>query len=269
MNPIVIASGNFLPFQEKQGYPGTYMISGNYESESVSQPIYIGSSQNVFKRINAHFLKLEKNKNHNPILQNSYNKYGKEGFTIWLLETCKKEECITVEQKYLDFYRPYLDERRGFNMCKLASSNAGIKFSEEVCRKRSESRRGEKHHFWGKKMPREYVERSREARKGQKLTEEHKKRIGDALRGEKSPQYGKPLSEEVKRKISETKLKAKNRKPPGAGPPPKFYRFLSPNGVIHEGWGISTFCKRMNLDEGNMRRVMAGKYKQCYGWRLP
>jgi hypothetical protein len=72
----------------------------------------------------------------------------------------------------------------------------GRKMSEESRRKMSESRSGEKHHFYSKEM-----------------SDESKKKMSEAKLGDNNPKYwqGKSRSEETKRKISESK-KGKSQK---------------------------------------------------------
>lgn len=81
-------------------------------------------------------------------------------------------------------------------------------------RTRSESRKGEKHPFYGKHLSEEHRRKIGEASKGRKLTEEAKRKISEANRGEKNGMYGKPswcrgnsLSEETKQKIREARKK--------------------------------------------------------------
>lgn len=67
--------------------------------------IYIGSSNNIEKRINEHFRNLKNNKHPNKHLQLSYNKYGKENFTYEILETFEEIErsvLFNIEADYLE-----------------------------------------------------------------------------------------------------------------------------------------------------------------------
>lgn len=86
-----------------------------------------GSSKNIFNRLKKHFSDLRLNHHENPLLQNSFNKYGEfdnKGNNIWIseiLEECLPEEEIfqKVEQKWLDETRCY-DRSIGYNICEIA-----------------------------------------------------------------------------------------------------------------------------------------------------
>jgi len=74
----------------------------------------------------------------------------------------------------------------------------------------SESKKGEKHHMWGKHHSEEAKRKMSEAHKGEKnhnygkkFSNEHRRKMSEARRGENHPNWGKHLSEEVRIKISE------------------------------------------------------------------
>ena len=74
----------------------------------INDKFYIGSSNNIHKRIKNHFMNLRLNKHINKILQNSYNKYGVECFTYEILEilpeNITRKQLLDIEQKYIDKY---------------------------------------------------------------------------------------------------------------------------------------------------------------------
>lgn len=82
---------------------GIYKIYNNFNSK-----IYIGSSNNIKKRILSHFRDLKVNNHRNGYLQNAYNKYGKDYFKYEILEILPnyttKEELLKIEQEYIDKY---------------------------------------------------------------------------------------------------------------------------------------------------------------------
>jgi group I intron endonuclease len=65
---------------------------------------YIGSSNNIENRFRSHKYKLRKNIHHSPILQKSYNKYGKNNFEFRILE--ETDNLLEREQYYLDKLKP-------------------------------------------------------------------------------------------------------------------------------------------------------------------
>ncbi len=64
---------------------------------------YIGSSNNISRRITKHLQHLRENKHINPFLQNVYNKHSRE-WKVEVLEEVVEQDLLTVEQKYLDIY---------------------------------------------------------------------------------------------------------------------------------------------------------------------
>lgn len=94
---------NNLSRSEYLGVTGIYMIKS-----TISDNLYIGSSSNLYKRINEHIRKLNGNRHHNLRMQNFFNKYGEECLEILILE--KLESNITtdnlhlIEQSYLNIH---------------------------------------------------------------------------------------------------------------------------------------------------------------------
>jgi|ERR1017187_2677533 group I intron endonuclease len=149
MNNILI-SGSYNVFQNGWNGIGVYMVSGIFKPERIELPIYIGSSVNLKQRICAeHFNDLNSNNHSNQLLQNAWNKHGKDNFIWWLLDTRNKEYTIEYEQKYLDLYKPFADNHRGYNIAHYANAPnrgregliIGIKHTEETKRKMSERKR--------------------------------------------------------------------------------------------------------------------------------
>jgi group I intron endonuclease len=81
----------------------------------ITNKVYIGSSVLLRSRKNKHYNELRNNKHCNDILQNSWNKYGEFNFIFIIVENCNKENLREVEQKYLDYYKPYL-KNNGYNL---------------------------------------------------------------------------------------------------------------------------------------------------------
>ena len=65
------------------------MNSGIYEIKNkINGKMYIGQSRNINKRRSYHLWKLRSNNHFNPLLQNSFNKYGEHNFEFIILEEC-------------------------------------------------------------------------------------------------------------------------------------------------------------------------------------
>lgn len=81
---------------------GVYAIK-----DKIKDRIYIGSSKNLYNRINEHKNALSNNKHSNPFLQNHVNKYGIDSLYVEVLETNKYKNFTDLhkaEQKHLDIY---------------------------------------------------------------------------------------------------------------------------------------------------------------------
>lgn len=104
------------------------MIIGIYAIiNTLNNKIYIGQSSNMFDRLHRHFKKLKNGKHENQHLQNSFNKYGENVFSISILEECYINELTTKEQLWLDSF----DDNEKYNICKIAGTTLGYKHSKE------------------------------------------------------------------------------------------------------------------------------------------
>ena len=80
----------------------------------INNKCYIGQSRNIESRIKKHFLNLEKNIHHSQYLQEDFNKYGKENFSIEILETINDLDLLLiVEDFYIKKFHAY---GCGYNM---------------------------------------------------------------------------------------------------------------------------------------------------------
>lgn len=118
---------------------------------------YIGSSQDVRKRLIHHLSQLKNLKHQNKILLNYYKKYGIDNFKFDVVEYCDLEFLIVKEQYYIDNLNPF------FNIRKIADRNTGVVQSEELKKRRSETRKGVK-------FSKEHCENISKSKKGKKLT---------------------------------------------------------------------------------------------------
>lgn len=82
-------------------------VSGIYIlTNSVNGKRYIGSSNNIRKRLWKHRSLLRHNKHENPYLQNAWNKYGEDMFAFAVIETCETDVLLEREQYYIDTLKP-------------------------------------------------------------------------------------------------------------------------------------------------------------------
>lgn len=115
---------------------GVYMIIN-----TVTEDIYVGSTKDFEDRRKRHFTSIEKEMHHNPYLMNAAKKYGKDAFEMEILEVIEFLEEYTIdeykvlllerEQIWMDALQPK------YNIRKIASSNLGIKYSDETIKRMS------------------------------------------------------------------------------------------------------------------------------------
>ena len=83
---------NFSQLSGLQRLCGIYRLS-------VAEHSYIGSSKNLYARLNEHRVDLYNGNHGNPFLQKVVNKYGLEAIVIDILELCEPED-RTIREKY-------------------------------------------------------------------------------------------------------------------------------------------------------------------------
>jgi group I intron endonuclease len=99
--------------------------------------LYIGSSVSCDKRKYKHFSDLNLNRHFNQHLQYSFNKHGKDFFVFEIIEEVLIAELlIEREQSCIDYLSPE------YNIRKVASSNLGLKHSNETRKKMSKAQKG-------------------------------------------------------------------------------------------------------------------------------
>jgi group I intron endonuclease len=142
---------------------------------------YVGSSVNLNKRKNEHFLSLSRNAHTNKHLQNSWNNQTKKDFIFEVIEICGKQDLLAKEQFYIDNLKPE------YNILQVAGNTLGFKHSEET-----KNILSIKH-------------------KGKILSKETKEKMSNSRKGIMNPNYNKIMTEETKQKISKaTKGKKRN-----------------------------------------------------------
>jgi group I intron endonuclease len=116
--------------------PGIYCIYCK-----INNKIYIGSSIDLKKRKYMHFWFLKHNRHHSRHLQGAYNKYGLENMVFIIIENTDKSNLIKLEQKYLDKYKSF-DQEKGFNISPTAGNTLGNPCSLETRHKISMGNKG-------------------------------------------------------------------------------------------------------------------------------
>ena len=166
--------------------------SGIYEIRNLENgKRYIGSAVNPPNRKRQHFQSLARGDHHSVSLQRAWNKYGADKFKFIQLIICSKENLITYEQDFIDWYKPE------YNIAPKAGSQLGFKMSDESKKKLSEAAKRTKN-FTGHKHSEETKNRIRKTKTGVKLGKYGKERVEKtsiAMRASKSV-----LNEELVRK---------------------------------------------------------------------
>lgn len=293
--PKILISGDYSAFQQGYTGQGIYFASGLNESESFSLNGYLGSTDDLYRRLKcSHIPALNAGTHENPVFQNAWNKYGPENFVWFQLQETTPEIQFQVEQKFLDELRPFADEGRGFNIAKDAlkpPSHKGVKRSEEFKKKVSEAQSGERgywygvkgkdHPNFGKKKSPESIEKSRLSRIGFKQTQEQKDKVSAALKGKKkSPEHiknarearikaGFHYTEEQRKKMSEMRLgkkQSEETKIKKGQALSKEFALVSPAGQLLKIKGKSKFCKEFHLSTTNLNALLNKKRDIYKGW---
>lgn len=176
------------------------VICGIYKIISPKNRIYIGQSNNIYYRWNAHLCwdKRKKYINSNIRLHNSFRKYGVKNHKFEILEFCEIEQLNEREAYFVKFYDTF-ETDHGLN---LTSGGDCCKFSEETRKKLSIAFKGRPGNNKGKKFSDEHREKIRISLLGKKRSEESKENISKAHLGQIPWNKGKELTDEHKKKIS-------------------------------------------------------------------
>jgi group I intron endonuclease len=102
--------------------------------------IYVGGSKHVGIRLNQHLRALLAKQHHSRHLQRAWNKYGREAFTVILLEKVGASKMLNArEQFWMDHFRAYT---KNFNSAPTAESTRDYKWTESQKKKIRGYRRG-------------------------------------------------------------------------------------------------------------------------------
>jgi len=157
--------------KENKGLSGIYGWINNVNGKS-----YIGSAVNLYNRFLEHFNGYKSN----ILLQQAFEKYGLENFSLYIFEYCDKSVLLEKEQYYLNLLNPE------YNILKNADSRLGLIHTLESRKKMSEVKLAENNPFFGKTH-----------------SEDTKFKMSQAKKGVKHPFFGKIHSEVTKDKISQ------------------------------------------------------------------
>jgi group I intron endonuclease len=134
----------------------------------INDKIYIGSTNNLYRRWEEHIRLLNKNKHHSRRLQNSWNLYGEKKFKFEIIENLEdNENLIDKEQYWITKTNCFMDNF-GYNIALFA--NCGVKgrhpsktrlWTEKQKKELSIKQLGKKHPHKGRIMSNEFKESQR------------------------------------------------------------------------------------------------------------
>lgn len=174
-------------------------VSGIYCFENkVNGKKYIGKSINLKKRILDHINSLRRSKDDCTYLQNAWNKYGEENFSICIIETSEEN----IEELEIFYIKEYNSKSPfGYNLTNGGDGTSGYTWSDEKRKAIS----GEGNPFYGRNH-----------------TEETKKKMSNFQSGDKNHNLGRKFSEETKRKMKENHVDYSGKNHPQWGKPKSY-----------------------------------------------
>lgn len=197
----------------------------------INNKFYVGSSNNLKHRFIVHRSHLIRNIHCNKYLQRSYNKY--KNFKFEILEICNEEFLLTQEQYWINMLGT-LNKNFGYNLSPIAGTTRGIKYSQEIRNKMSNSK------------------------KGKRFTENHKKNIGLSNKGRIVTQITREkISNTLSgRKLSEERiLKAC-----------KEVHQYSDNNFIKKYKSVKQASIELNIDKSDIANCANGRLKRAGGF---
>jgi group I intron endonuclease len=185
----------------KSGLKQCYIISmasGIYCFENlVNGKKYIGQAVNLERRLREHEYYLEKGRDKCAALQRAVTKYGRENFTVYILEYC---EADILNEREIYYVSEFNTNNRcyGYNIASGGRSGLiGYKWPKWFGEKISQAKKG-----WV--MPDEQRKRMSELHRGKTVSAETRQRISEGRSGEKHYMFGKKHTEETKQRMSQS-----------------------------------------------------------------
>ena len=157
---------------------GVYMFINDLTKDT-----YIGSSLNLSNRMTNHFFHAKSESKGKTIINRAMYKYKLSNFSLGILELCTQDviTCTTLEQKWIDLYKP------SYNILKIAGSSFGFTHSIETIIKLKEQFKKELHPKYGTTTSPETIEAIKKGIKEFYLNNTHPYK---GKTGKLSPQFG-------------------------------------------------------------------------------
>ena len=169
---------NYITIKDVLKYLKGTKISGVYQIlNTTNNRLYIGSSINIYRRVQVHFWALENNRHTNKYLQADFDKYKIESFVVKLVEHVEDTSLLTEREQYWMNTEDTI--QCGYNIYPIARNTLGQKFNEKIRKKMKEIHKD--------------------------ISDETKAKLSKANSGVDNPMYGKHHSLETRTKISNAK----------------------------------------------------------------
>lgn len=170
-----------------------YVITNN-----INQKQYVGmTTKTLNQRLHEHVKASSCLKNSMLICRAIY-KYGKENFSIDLLESCADMKNLPdLERKWIQDMKTYVHEHpeHGYNVTLGGEGQLGLKHTQKTKEKIKLAMTGHLNPFYGKKHSPQVIELIKEKNTGRKFTIEQREKLSKAL-------IGRVCSDEQKQKSS-------------------------------------------------------------------
>lgn len=168
------------------------IICGIYKiTNLVNGKIYIGQSQDIYRRWQEHKKNFKYKKYSSIILYKAFKKYGIDNFRFEIIEICEKEQLEEREKFNIKYFNSFIGFKNsnGYNMTLGGEGQIGVEWTEDRKRRLSQSLKGrpswnkglryenfklkrkftkEGNPFYGKKHSKESIEKMRASAKGRK-----------------------------------------------------------------------------------------------------
>lgn len=218
------------------------MTCGVYAIRNINNgKIYVGSSKDIEGRWQKHLSDLRRGLHSNLHLQNAWEKYKEENFSLEIILECSEEELLQEEQKCIEKTNSS-DRKIGYNKSLFAGSPMkGRKHTTDSKDMMRQAKLGEKNNFYGRSHTEETKKKISDAKKGVKLSEEHKKNLLNASSFKKGEENvnAKLTKEQVLYILKEKEI------------------FLRENKTMY-GF-IKLMTKKFNVSSSTITRILKGK----------
>ncbi len=234
----------------------------------LNKATYIGSilRRKPEHRWHRHITDLKAGKHHSKHLQRAWNKYGEQAFTFEVLQQIPDtDDVIKLEQQYLDNRKMNYPSNLNYNVCWVAGSCVGRRWSKKARQalskahkgiKMSESAKLKQLQTWENKclVPYSFTAPDgivyKDIRNLRKFCREHKDLNVTALRllhNGKLNVYNGWTKTGIKRVI---------------------YKLESKTGETHQGYELKFLCTKVGLNYKGLHRACISRGKPYKGWKV-